>query len=358
MRLRLYDLRTSDFPATNGLCASDIAGVAKLANRCERRLIFAKEAGEEGWHGSFAEVQLNNISRSNPFITLSRHIARIEALTVCDRAVPVQNQFYEYLTYGNGRMPRSCHMDNFRVMQGFARNNVATFSDLPQPPQLIRIYCNNPADEQAGLRVLLQGKDATNQTIYSQDGENIVKGEYVILDSPFATSVNAFQTPLSGIQKDITSGTLQFMAVNADGTETPIHTMEPSEEVAGYRRYYLHNLPCNCCNNATIPTAPCGPQAIQTLQARAICKLEIVPVQTDSDYFLLHNLEAMIEEARSVHFSDMEDATSKGEAAIHHLNAVRLLASELRHYYGKDQPAVNFAPFGSARLERLNVSMM
>lgn len=356
-RLRLYDLRLSDFPATNGLCATDIRAIANLANRCQRRLLFAKEAGEESWYGTFAEIQFNNISRNNPYITLPRQIARIEFLTVCHSAVPVQNQFFEYLSFGNGRMPRLLPCDNWGVMQGYNRNNTITFSRLPNAPQQIRLYSTDPLDYGSGYRVLLQGKDQNGQTIYSLDGDTQVEGEYVYLKSPFVTSVNSFQNDLTGIQKEVTQGAILFNAVDpVTGDETLFHRMDPGEEVAGYRRYYLNNLPQNCCSTGA-STSDCS-VTNGILSIKAICKLELIPVYADQDYLLLHNLEAMIEEAKSVHFSDLEDAGSKGQASYHHLNAIRLLKSELVHYYGKDEPAIQFRPFGSARLERLDISMM
>ena len=357
MRLRLYDARISELPEVDGLCASDLSAVAKLVNRAQRRLLYAREAGDEGWYGTFAEILFSGISRISPFITASRNIARIEHLTVCHKAVPVQNQFYEYLDFGNGRMPRLHPCDNWGVMQGYGRNNAVTFANKAETAQFIRIYSTSTADAAAGNRVLLQGFDQNGATIYSQDGEHQVQGEYLYLDTPFATSANQFTHQLQGIQKDITQGTLSFFAVDpATAEETLIHTMEPSEETAGYRRYYLNNLPRNCCSTG-LSSNDCAVNNA-TLQIKAICKLELVPARVDQDWLLIQNLEALIEEAKSIHFSDMQDSASKNQANFHHLNAVRLLISELRHYYGKDEPAVQFRPFGSARLERLNVSMI
>lgn len=351
-RIRFIDFRFSRGPKVLGLCNDDRPNLAEYVNTAQRRLLFAKEAGEEGWYGTFAEVLFNGVSRTTPYITCDRHIARIEALTVCNAPVPVQNPFYEYLDFGNGRMPRLCPCDNFGVMQGFTRNNVVTFRSLPHTSQKIRIYSTDPVDGQSGIRVLLQGWDQNGQTITSQDVSQQVEGEYVTMDTPFATSQNYFSGPsLAGIQKDASAGTIKFYAVDtATGDETLFHSMEPSELVAGYRRYYLNNLPCTCCPPATTAADP--------VQVKAICKLEIIPVAVDQDYLLLHNLEAVIEECKSVRFSDMDDAASRSQSAIHHLNAVRLLKSELVHRYGKDEPAVNFQPFGSAKLEQLNIGMM
>jgi hypothetical protein len=127
--------------------------------------------------------------------------------------------------------------------------------------------------------------------------------------------------------------------------------MEPGETVAGYRRYYLHGLPDTCCTCTGTGTTG------TTLRVTAIVKLEPIPATTDTDYLVLQNKEALIEECQAVRFSEMDSQEAQQLAVIHHLNAVRYLNGELTHYFGNDKPAVMFAPFGTARLERLNIAM-
>ena len=350
MRLRLYDLRTSDFPFTNGLCATDTVAIANLANRCQRRLIFSREAGDEGWYGSWAEVAFNTLSRLSPYLTCPRQIARIQDFNVCNCNIATNNQFYEYLRFGDGRMPSQYRCDNLGLTSAYMRNDAVTFVDLPAPPQKIAVYTTDSTDVQAGYRVLIQGLDQNDSVIYSQDGSNEVKGEYVYLKTPFATSSYSFNR-ITGIQKDVTNGSLQFFAVDATtGTQTLIHTMEPSEQVAGYRRYYFDNLPASCCPPTLTTPVP--------VQVTAIAKLELIPVVADQDYLLIQNLEAMIEEAWSIHYSDLESATSKTEAVLHHKKAIGHLNAELTHYLGTNKPAISFKPFGSARLEKIRINMI
>lgn len=349
MRLRLYDLRISEFPATNGICATDVHSVAMLANRCQRRLLYCKEAGEEGWYGTWAEVEYHGISRTIPYITLPSEHARIERLNVCRQSVPLQNQFYEYLTFGNGRMPQYYQNDDWCLPQGYMRNDAITWINLPNPPQMLRIYSTSSADANT-RRVLIQGVDSNDNVVRTMDGPNQVQGEYVTLEPVFADTTFSYKE-ITGLQKDVTAGTIQFMALDpTTGVETLIHTMEPGEKVAGYRRYYLSNLPCSCCAQNSCVT----PSDVEVL---AIVKLELIPVKVDQDYLLIQNLEALIEEAWSVHFSDLESASTSQKAIIHHANAVRLLNGELNHYLGVQQPAISFKPFGSARLERINIGM-
>lgn len=331
-----------------------------MVNTAQRRLIYAKEAGDEGWFGSFAEVQFNGLSRSTPYITLCRQIARIQAVNVCNSPMTPHNIYMEYLDFGNGRMPKTnaCLTDNnWCVPNVYSRNNAVTFVDLPSAGMYLRAYTTNNADIEAGRRIFFQGTDDTDTVIYSQEGVNQVQGVFATFESPFVQTATKFNS-ITGIQKDITAGDIQIFAVNATtGDETLLLTMEPGEQVAGYRRYYFHNLPTSCCAGS-LPADDCAANPSEPLQVKALVKLELVPVVYDTDYLLLHNLEAIIEEAQSIRLSEVDSAAAKQDSAFHHQMAVRLLNAELVHYYGKDSPAVNFAPFGSATLERLNISMM
>ena len=105
-RLRLYDCRNSRLPGLLGLCTADTFQIAGYVNTAQRRLLMCREAGDEGWWGTWAEVAFNVVSRNAPYITLPREIARIEKVDICKRPVPILNQFYEYLDFGNGRMPQ------------------------------------------------------------------------------------------------------------------------------------------------------------------------------------------------------------------------------------------------------------
>lgn len=350
-RLRFLDFRTSRAPQVLGLCNDDRLSLANYVNSAQRRLIFAREGSEEGWWGTFAEVAFTTVSRSNPYITCPRAIARLEKIAVCNQPIPIQNQFYEYRDFGNGRMPKLCRGAGWCdfTRQMFTRNNVVTFSDQTVRPCIIRVRAADTADTAGTKRVVVQGQDQNNMVVYTQDVEQQVEGELITLASPFADSTYQFNI-LSGFQKDETAGNVSFYQVDpTTGDERLLLTMEPSEKVAGYRRYFLNHLPANCCNTN-------GPE--ENLTITAIAKLEIIPVVVDTDYLLLQNLEALIEECIAVRMSEMDSLTAQQLAGTHHQNAIRMLISECTHYLGKLDPAVQFAPFGSAKLERLNVGMV
>lgn len=349
-RLRLHDIRLSRLPEVVGKCQADISGIASYVNSAQRRLLMCRETGDEGWWGTWAEVAITLVSRVNPYITLPRQIARLEKMNVCKHPVFIQNQFYEYLDFGNGRMPQR-HRDDYCLTQSFTRNNVITFADLTAPPKILRVYITDTADNDPTKRVLFQGTDQNSSVIYSQDGVQMVKGTFVTLGSPFTDTTMSFNT-ISGIQKDVTAGDIQIFQVDpTTGDESLLLTMEPGEKVAGYRRYYLNSLPTSCCHT-------CSGSTPQSLTVTALAKLELLPVVVDTDYLLFQNLEAIIEEACAVRYSEIDSASSKQMAQEKHLQAVRYLQGELVHYLGKDKPAVNFAPFGSARLCRQKIGRL
>jgi hypothetical protein len=346
-RLRLIDLRLSRLPEVIGKCQGDIPGIASYVNDAQRRLITCKEVGNEGWYATFAEIAFT-ASQSSPYITMPRHIARVQSMAVCQKPISVNNQLFEYLQFGNGRLPQTSNGD-IKITAAYTRNNVPTFIDLTSPPQLIRIYSTDAADMDGTHRVLIQGLDTSNTPIYSQDGLVRVQGQYVTLASPFSTCPIPLNS-ITGIQKDITNGTVQFFQVDpATGNEVLIHVMEPGETTASYRRYYLDSLPSNCCS--------VNSGGVQTLTMTAIVKLDLVPVVVDTDYTLLQNSEAIIEECASIRYGMVDTPAAKQMAHERHIQAVRYLVGEIGHYLGIDTPAVSFLPFGSASLDRLNLNL-
>lgn len=349
MRLRLYDCRISRLPTIIGKCQSDIPEIANYVNTAQQRLLYAAEACDESWWGTWAEVRLN-VSRAAPYITLPREIARLEAITICDKPVPVLNQFYEYLQFGNGRMQKRRLNNANHIRAAYTRNNAVLFTDLTNGPQLISLFGSDATDLQGTKRVLVQGLDQNGQVVYTNDGGNTIIGEFVTLKAPFATTTNQYSL-ITGIQKDVTAGPVQIFQMSpVDSSQILLSTMEPGEQTTDYRRYFFDCLPCGCCPTPNSPTttASCS----QPPQVTAIAKLELIPVVNDTDYLLFHNLEAIIQECQAVRFSEMDNAAAKQQAALHHREAIRLLNGELGHYLGVNTPAVQMHVFGSAKLER------
>lgn len=357
-RKRLLDFRTEGDPADVGLCLNDQVRCAKIVNTAQARLLKCREAGDEGWHGTWSVMALS-VSRTAPYITTPRGVARLEKLNVCQSPVEIHNQFHEYLRFGNGNLPKTCSTDYGCKwdVRAYERNNAVTFTDLYPAPQYLRIYSTDTTgvDTAGGTdakRVLIQGTDSNGDTLRSMDGTHQVQGVFATLASPFVDvkvdDVQVAFNTISGIQKDVTRATIQIFQVDTTtGEEVLLHIMDPGETVAGYRRYYLDNLPTNCCGYTT-----------GTLQVLAVVKLDLVPVVADTDYLLIGNIEALMEECRAIHYGKADSMASKQMAQYHHVEAIKLLQGELVHMYGKEKPAMSFAPFGSFDPAHAGVGMI
>ena len=336
-RLRLRDLRTSRLASIVGQCAGDIGKMAELANAAQRRLVFAPEAGDEGWWGGWAEVAFT-VDTDNPAITLPRELARLQNITVSDNPVPIRNQWFEFVQFGTGRLANG--REGRHQVQILSRNNTPTRRTMSDAPQLIRVRPQSGLDNLR--RILIQGEDASGNTLRSVEDGGIVEGIYLGLQLPFVDTPIALSR-LTGLQKDVTAGSVKIMQLDPlTGEEIELHELEPSETTGWYRRYVLSKLPCE--------------QA--TAQVRGIAKLELIPAKMDTDYLLIQELEAMVEECMAVHYAGVDTDGGKNYSVLHHANAIGFLKGQLRHYMGSKEPTIVVAPFGSARLERQQIGLM
>lgn len=354
-RLRLFDIRLAwpQVAETLGICQDDIASIARYVNQSQRRLLYCKEAGDQGWYGTWAEIAFT-VSQTTPYWTAPREIARLEYANVCEHTIRVHNQFLEYLDFGDGRMPKtweSCHHTG--QLAAYTRNNVPTFIAMTSPPQYIAVYLTNSDD--TDKRVLIQGTDSTDTVVTFQDARARVQGVYASLESPFTMVQDSTNTTISwnsitGIQKDLTVGPVQIYQVDpTTGAQVLLLTMEPGETVASYRRYYFHKLPPSCCP---------GPTTVGPVQVTGLVKLDLIPVVVDTDYCLLQCLEAILEECQAIRYSKIDTVSAKQMAQEKHMQAVRYLNGEIKHFLGERTPSVVFAPFGSAHLRHKRIGSL
>lgn len=348
IRNRLLDFKLSRGPTALGICQTDTASAAAIVNAATQRLLFCREANDSGPWGAWAEMAFD-VSRAEPVATLSREIARLEAMDVCTQAIQMNNQFFEYLRFGFGRRPnwrRGCG-----PMQAYDRGTVPTFCSI-DPGQIIRVYPGDPAD--VGKRTLVQGLDSNNQRIYSLDNNILAEGLFATLNLPFVdvalNGATMFFNKVTGLQKDETLAPVTYFQVDpATAEQSQIARLEPSELVSSYRRYYIDHLPNNCCGTDASNT---------TVQVTALAKLEFIPVKNDTDYLLIGNMEALINECQAVRYSEMDSGSAKQKEEFHHRQAIRFINGELVHYEGKENPAVGIFPFGSARLSRQRIGLL
>lgn len=358
MRVTLGMIRQSMFPQAVGLCADDLPGIAARVNRATQQLVNA--GGETGFWGGWQKVILQ-ASLCHPYVTMARQFARIIELAVCRAPIRIQNEFYELLPDSIG--PQDfCRIGGARnwcgAMAGYERGVWPVMRDLDPANQLLRVILTDPRD--VGRRILIgPAQDQNGNPIYSQDGNNPVNGFYLALAQPWTTSA-FIVTAFSGIQKDPTYGDVLLYQVDATtGAQVLLSRYAPDEVAPAYRRYYFNNLPCSC-NTSTLAQSPCitGIVPAGTVQMTAIAKLEFIPVNRDTDFNLIGNIPALIEEGKAIRYSDMDVPNAAQLEAKSHGKAMRLLNDELRHYLGEVNPAVVVSPFGTARLEHQRIGSL
>ncbi len=346
-RLRLLDFRLSRGPQLVGICQGIAILFEKLPSDAQERIINDRGAGNEGWWGAWAKVAYN-VARAHPYITTSRYVSRLEYLDVCKRPVPIQNEFEEFLEFGIGLQPRNACNPGCRFPQNYDRGLFPTFIDIAPTNKTLRVFMTDPGD--VGKRVLIQGLDSQGEIIFSQDGLQPTVGEFLMLQMPFS------QFPLeisqiTGIQKDVTIGVVRFYEVDlTTGDMVLLLTMEGSETVASYRRYFLDGLPLNCCDN--------NPQAGTSAQVVGMAKLELIPAQQDSDWLLIQSLEALISECQSIRFDGMDSPGADQKSAMKHHQAIGFLNGQLTDKLGKTRPAAIVKPFGNATLRRQGIGTL
>ncbi len=341
-RPTLATFMASRGPGAIGLCASDTAGCAAAVNAASQQILFSPAVGDSGWIGSWAELRFE-ASQEDPFITTPFDVTRIESLDLCTYPIPISNQFWEYLDWGFGRFPKfraNCTtLTNGRgrcaPIRAYDRGKFPTFSDVIPPDKIIRVYMSNTAD--AGKRVLLQSLDGNDQPRYSLDGTVQVTGDFLTLVAPFVDSPTTVNK-VTGIIKDLTLGPISFYEVDTvTADQRLILTMQPGETSASYRRYYLGGLPRNCCNLLDQP--------VTTVQLTAICQLAYVPVAVTTDWLVIPNVEALINQCQSTRYLSMDLPNAKAMAEFHARQAIRLLQGQSVHDQGSLAPAISFSPF-------------
>ena len=301
---------------------------------------------DEGWFGGNATLAVNgSVSGNNAlYVVTPREVGRLILMDVCRQPIRIRNAFWEYLEFGPGLQPKTCTgLGCNSQFQAYERDNVVTFAPLLSTPQKIRIFPTDARD--TALRVLLQGRDQNGQVITNTDpGTGLTApGEYLQLAFPFVTSVNQFST-ITGIQKDQTYGQLQFFQVDpTSGAENSLSTMDPNEGVADYRRYLINGIPnVNLCCQS-----PAG-----VVQISAQARLDFIPVQNETDYLLIQNVPALVEESQSIRLSRMDSQAAQQNSLVHHARALALLNGQLDAKLGKINTAVRMPLFGSNRMRQ------
>jgi hypothetical protein len=334
MKLSVHDVQMSSLPKAVGLCASDLPSILSGLNEVIQRLLVAQEMGDTGWYGTNREVVFS-VNPLNPYVTTPREVARLSDIDICGQPIKVQNQYFEYLLFGDGHRPR-CRSSICQATAAYDRGTVVTWVDIPLG-NTVRVYPTNAADK--NKRVFIQGSDSNGNPIYTIDDGVQVNGFFISLDTPFADSLYTMAAGgITGIEKDTTLGPVLIYGVDpVTSVQTLLVTLAPNENAPAFRRYFLDRLPRQC-TDCPPPLAP--------IQMTAMAQLEFVPLTCDTDILLIGNLPAIKSEWMSLRFEGMDEPSAQQQAVKHHKDAIRYLQGEIVKYTGKQLPALGFKPFG------------
>lgn len=300
------------------------------------------------WKGSIQRIRM---CLDNGCVTLPRQVLSLKDMSFCDRAIPIRNQWWEYLPNGDGVMHASNCGSTCAAScpgtQAIDRGFHPTFSDVRAPNKRLRIYVQLASDY--GKRMLIQGYDSNNDFIRTIDDSVNVDGIWLTFTDPYVDLPFDISS-ITGIQKDVTNGDVLLYEIDTiTGLQRLIGRYEPSETVAQYHRYLITdfgNTGSGCCTNESTRTIT------------ALAKLDFIPVSVPTDYLFIDNIPAIKEMCQSIRFSEMDTAQAQAQALIHEKKAIRELNHQKQNLNGDDQVAVIQRVYGSAALWKKSIGRL
>lgn len=268
-------------------------------------------------------------------IVFNRYIGQVRTINVCNRTVPIKNNWSDFHLFGNDWRNTwgswrgdelfnwSRHGQSSGRMIGSTRTPV--FQDVMGDGRLIRAYARLNAD--IGKTLTIFGTDNNGQTLMHEDEiGNWVEGKVITFAKPFA-STDTYVRHIDRVLKDKTQGVIDVYAYNVaqDVLENVAH-YEPSETNPAYARYQLH--------------AGC-PNSLKSVVA--MVKLQFVPVEADTDLVLIENLPALAKMIQSLKY---ERAGDDANATKYEMKAIREANLSLWSRDQEDAVTVQNAPFG------------
>lgn len=302
-----------------GLCEND-ARVLNYINKACRRLI-----PKGKWKNCYANYR---ICTNKACLTWPRSIETIETVAVCGVPGTVRNGWYEFNLNGPGLFgcssddglgsPFGCRSDctgNQLVDRGLT----VTFDDLVGTNKQLRVYADLAVDY--GKTLTFRGYDDNRNIILTNNGD--VEGETVILANPFVVTTNTnFWGIITQVIKQVTKGVVRVYEYDTVTTvQRLIAIYEPDETLPSYRKSFYPPAQVTDDGNGN-----CARVSVDV-----IAKLKFIPVAKDSDFILIGNLPALVEEVRAIR--KFENNLIQEGFAYEQL-AVKYLDEELQNYLG------------------------
>jgi len=243
-------------------------------------------------------------------VTLPREVGTILAANQAGLPTLMRDQWYQYSVNGTGSW--TCPSYSYTDV---IANNTPTIRD-PAGPVALVASITSPLDSNKMLRVF--GWDSNGKRIYTASDANGTLQDGFLVPCVYGFSEPNPSAPLiqriDRIQKDVTNGPVQLLAVNADGSSnTLIGSYQPDETVPSYVRL---KVPCNNW-------------------LRIKYRRRDLQVRTVNDWINIENREVIILAVKAVNYRRKNNVELAGQLEA---EAVRLLNNEAN---AKRPPAVN-----------------
>lgn len=274
---------------------------------------------------------------TNACVTTPRGVASITDAALCDSAIPVKNQWYEFLPNGTGVYVGQDEGGgcNSGVRLEY-RGEVVTHTDITGNDKQLKFYTDVQEDPSTYLWVY--GRNQYGQIIRTEQDGILKDGERIDLGSgpgPFTTANIFGAGAIANIHNAATKGGVRLYSVSTtDASEIALATYEHNETNPSYRRYLVRGFDCS--------GGSCGSQTLT-----AMVKLEYIPAEDDNDVLLVESMEAIRKMASSVIKGRNNELQ---ESAVLSKMAMARMALTRDNVSPKEQISVRIQAHGSAKL--------
>lgn len=261
-------------------------------------------------------------------LTWPRHIAAIEAYSLCGWPGKIRNGWYEFLGEGPGYIgpDDTCFTDMLPA------DDACTFDDILGTSSKVRVHSD--LNEASSAKILIKGYDDSwnwVQTEYPAGSGSYIDGEYVTISTTYLYTTTKFSA-ITDVIKPITNGPVrlyEYDTVSA-GVTRALAFYESDETHPIYRRSKLPAAGngAGCCGSVVDDTS-CEKK---TLLVRA--RLRHIPVRVDNDHLILRNIAALKLMAMAIRKEEEENFE---QAETYELKALRELERELATYQGSGE---------------------
>ena len=243
----------------------------------------------------------------------------------CGCPVQLLNRWYAYAyRYGAGVAMRD---SSVWASYGYATaidagDGFVTFKDSPYEVYYLRFTCGSVDD--AGMQILIKGRDENGNTIFTQQDPTSYEGMTVTMDSAIATTTQKFSGRLEFLSKLRSKGYLYLDAVDvASGAVARIGYYAPSETAPCYHRYV------NGCATS------------DDSWVAAICKIRYTPAVADSDEVIPGNAGALRAGLAAIKCETEGDTVRRDQFLA---DGLRMLSDEARENRGGVRFALRVDP--------------